>query len=232
MTRILAAGASTEGRVRKTNEDGYRLYFEAPAIEQKGRGFVFAVADGIGSYRAGAQAAWIAVDQLALYYQLPDSQWNPDSTVKDLIFRANAAITNLRTTQKEYYGMGTTLVVLHVHAGCDRATVYSAGDSMVYIRRGEQLAAVTRPQQSAQGELSNHMGLGDSFGLEKVNLGLLPEDVLLLCSDGLSGFLSNEEILEGLSLSSDPQHCVDHLVALGVEKGDDNVTGVVVRLAP
>lgn len=217
--------------MRKTNEDGFRMYFDDPAVVERQRGFLFAVSDGIGSYRAGSQAAWMAVDQLAHYYQLPDSHWNPDTTVKELVFKANAAITNLRENQKEYYGMGCTLVALHVQHDLQKATVFSAGDSMAYIRRGGELAAITKPHSSPKGELTNHLGLGDRFGLEKVTFGIRQGDVVLLCSDGLSGFVSEDEIRDGLGLSSDPQHCLDHLVSLGVEKGDDNVTGIVVRLA-
>ena len=229
MPKGRAAGGSTEGKVRKTNEDAYRIYYDEPAIIDKGRGFLFAVADGIGSYRAGAQAAWMAVDQLALYFRMPASQFS-DSTLQDLVFRANEVITNLRTQQKGYYGMGCTLTLLHIDPDFTRARVYQAGDSMAYVVRDGRLATITTPHVSSDSELTNHMGLGDKFRLEKVAFPLKSGDSLLLCSDGLSGFVAEDQLLEGLLVSASPQHCLDHLMVKALEASDDNVTGIVVKV--
>ncbi len=229
MPRGRAAGGSTEGKVRKTNEDAFRIYYDEPAIMSKGRGFLFAVADGIGSYRAGAQAAWMAVDQLALFFRMPDSQFG-EATLQELVFRANEVITNLRTQQKGYYGMGCTLTLLHVDPDFTQARVFQAGDSMAYLVRDGRIATVTTPHVSSESELTNHMGLGDKFRLEKVGFPLTPGDSLLLCSDGLSGFVTEDDLLAGLTVSASPQHCLDHLMVKALEESDDNVTGIVVKV--
>jgi protein phosphatase len=231
MPRVLAAGKTDPGLKRKTNEDAFRIY-TASDPSAATRGFLFAVADGIGSYRAGGQASTMAVDQLALYFQYPDSRFAGSRTLEELIFRANEVITILRTRQKEYYGMGSTLTALLIDSNASRGVVFQAGDSMAYLARGGDLAPITTAQKAEGSALANHLGLGDKFKLEKVGILFEPGDAVLLCSDGIHGALTKEQLMEGVTLSPDPNVCVDHLVAQAVQRGDDNATAIVVKLLP
>jgi len=191
---------------------------------------VFAVADGIGSYRAGGQAAAIAVDQLALFFQLPDAMFNGPATIEDLIYKANDAITRLRTAQKEYYGMGSTLTVLHVAEDNVHAIAYQAGDSMALIARQGRLLGITKPQKAEDEKLSNHLGIGGRLIIEKTKLDLEPGDSVLICSDGLHGYLPPAAILEGLAVSDNPNHCMDMLLGKALETSKDNITGIVIKV--
>jgi serine/threonine protein phosphatase PrpC len=230
MGLAVAAGRTEKGPVRKTNDDAFRIYCDND-IRVKGRGFLFAVADGIGSYRAGGQAAQIAVDQLGLYFRYPAERFEGPQTVVDLVWRANDVITNLRTGQKEYYGMGCTLTAMLIDPKGERAIVYQVGDSMAYLLRDARLMAVTRPQQAEEsGELANHLGLGKKMEIERVRFGLRPGDTVLLCSDGISGYVGEEAITAALAADREPQPCLDQLMERALESSQDNVTAVVVKI--
>lgn len=229
MANATSAGVSDKGRVKKSNEDAFRIYHDEETAA-RGRGFVFAVADGIGSYRAGSQAAWIAVDQLGLYFQLPSSSFQGDKTFEELIFRANEVITNIRTTQQGYYGMGCTLTALLADPKFRIGLFYNAGDSMAFLLRGRRLAPVTTPQKGKEGgsTLANHLGLGDRFQLEKVRVAFQPGDAILLCSDGVTA-VPEQEIVELLALPS-CEDAAKGLVERAKSLSDDNLTAIVVKV--
>jgi len=229
MARAIAAGGSDKGKTRGSNDDAFRIYFDTE-VRARARGSVFAVADGIGSYRAGGQAATMAVDQLALYFQFPDARFRGSKTLEELVFKANSVITMMRTRQEGYYGMGCTLTALLVDGAATRGVIYHAGDSMAFLVRDGQLAPITTAQQGDGSSLTNHLGLGDRFKIEKVGVVFKPGDTILLCSDGVSGPLSLDELLELLTLSDDPRECVDSLIERSIEKGDDNVTALVIKI--
>ncbi|MBM4356030.1 MAG: serine/threonine-protein phosphatase [Deltaproteobacteria bacterium] len=227
MARGLAAGKSDQGRIRKTNDDAFRLYHEE--VADTGRGFLFAVADGIGSYRAGGQAAWMAVDQLSLYFRLPREMFEGQKTLEDLVFKANDAITALRTQQQGYYGMGCTLTALLVDPRFSLGLLYHAGDSMAYLLRRRRLVPITTPHKDGEG-LSNHLGLGDKLRLDRARVQLEIGDAILLCTDGISGFLEPPALEMLMAEHSDPKAAVDAIVAAAVQAGDDNCTAIVLRV--
>ena len=229
MATLISAGGTDAGRVRERNDDAYRIY-AGQEFKILQRGLILAVADGIGSYRAGGQAAQIAVDQLALYFRLPEEQFEGPKTLQSLIFKANDVITRMRTGQKAYYGMGCTLTVVLVNQSVNRAIVYQIGDSMAYLERGGVLRAITTPQNAEDASLSNHMGLGAQMNVERVRFNVYPGDTLLLCSDGVAGSLSDEELLAGMTRSNEPQPCADNILASAKEKSEDNVTAVIGKI--
>jgi serine/threonine protein phosphatase PrpC len=230
MLEVLGAGRTEKGPVRKRNDDAFRV-FAGPEFQAIGRGALFAVADGIGSYRAGGQAAQMAVDQLALYFRYPEAQFSGPQTLVDLIWKANDAITRLRTGQKEYYGMGCTLTALLTDPQGERAIVYQVGDSMAYLLRDSVLTPISSAHQDSEsGELTNHMGIGLQLQVERVRFTLKAEDRILLCTDGISGYLSHDEILELMVTGQDAAACVDALVERGLTSSKDNVTVVVAQV--
>jgi protein phosphatase len=229
MLTLSAAGRTEQGLVRKSNDDAYRIYNSGHPVAGAGRGFLYAVADGIGSYRAGGQAAAIAVDQLGLYFQIPGSAFRGEETVDDLIYKANDGITRLRTAQKEYYGMGSTLTALLVVPDTGAAVFYQVGDSMAYVLRRGRFVPITTQQKTEGSELANHLGIGARLAIEKVRLVVQPGDSFLLCSDGVHGYLPEERLAECLGLSDNPAHCLDALMSAAVPVSKDNVTAIVVK---
>jgi len=226
----MGAGRTEKGEVRKRNDDAFRVFCSEEFLAA-GRGSLFAVADGIGSYRAGGQAAAMAVDQMALFFRYPEGEFAGPKTLVELIWKANNAITRLRTGQKEYYGMGCTLTALLVDPEGRRAIVYQVGDSMAYLVRDGTLAPITTPQQEGDtGKLTNHLGLGPSMHIQRVRFVLEPGDTIMLCTDGVSGYLSEDDMVAALLVDDAPEPCVDALVTDALTKSEDNITVVVAKV--
>ena len=102
---------------------------------------------------------------------------------------------------------------------------------MAYLLRDGSLAPITTPQQEGDtGKLTNHLGLGEKMEIERVRFLLQPGDTILLCTDGISGYLSEAEILTALSSDVSPEICVDVLMAKALEMSEDNTTAVVAKV--
>jgi PPM family protein phosphatase len=234
MTRFFHGAATSTGRVRRVNEDSYLVL---PPL--------FAVADGMGGHDAGEVASAVAIDVLARY-----ARGSPLS--------ADAVLAALDDANREVIGrdeahrMGTTvtgLASLVTPAG-SQLMVFNVGDSRVYRLAGDQfgqltvdhsevqelvLAGAITPEQARTHPRRNIVtrALGSDF-VVRPDHWLLPPlagDRYLVCSDGLTGELTDEEILP-LLLTGDPQQAADGLVAAADEAGGhDNTTVIVVDVA-
>ena len=238
MTRFFHGAATSTGRVRQVNEDSY---LAAPPI--------FAVADGMGGHDAGEVASAVAIDVLARY-----ARGGPLSVdaVLAALDEANRAVIG----RDEAHRMGTTvtgLASLVTPAG-SQVMVFNVGDSRVYRLAGDQFGQLTvdhsevqelvlsgaiTPEQARIHPRRNIVtrALGSDF-VVRPDHWLLPPlagDRYLVCSDGLTGELTDEEILP-LLLAGDPQQAAAALVAAADEAGGhDNTTVIVVdvdRLTP
>jgi PPM family protein phosphatase len=234
MTRFFHGAATSTGRVRRVNEDSYLVL---PPL--------FAVADGMGGHDAGEVASAVAVDVLARY-----ARGGPLSVdaVLAALDDANRAVIG----RDEAHRMGTTvtgLASLVTPAG-SQLMVFNVGDSRVYRLAGGQfgqltvdhsevqelvLAGAITPEQARTHPRRNIVtrALGSDF-VVRPDHWLLPPlagDRYLVCSDGLTGELTDEEILP-LLLADDPQQAAGALVAAADEAGGhDNTTVIVVDVA-
>ncbi len=230
MAKAQVAGRTETGRVRQANEDAFRIYHDSKDLPTQSRGSIFVVADGMGSYRGAAMAASIAVDQVANYYQVPRIEFQANRTLEQFLFRANEVVADMRKSQKDYYGMGTTVCAVLTDPSFRQAFVYYAGDSPVYLFRQGKLLEATHAQVDESGALTNHVGLGKGFSLEKVKVVIQPGDQFLLCSDGLSGALEQEFIKETLESCQDASACLDVLVDKALETSRDNITAILLSI--
>jgi protein phosphatase len=231
---LAAHGVTHTGR-RRTNED---------AMLVDGAAGLFVVADGMGGHNAGEVASAVAVRTI----QEALAGTDPDETgVADALCAANDRVLEVAAGDPEYAGMGTTAVAVHVRDG---GVVFgSVGDSRIYLWHGGTLAQLTRddswvsrvlPDEALSTEdVQNHPM---RHVLTKV-IGLRPDmepavgvtpfvsgDVLLLCSDGLHGSLTEHEIGQALSRTDAVDTIAADLVARALAAGAaDNVTAVVVR---
>jgi protein phosphatase len=234
MTRFFHGAATSTGRVRRVNEDSY---LAAPPL--------FAVADGMGGHDAGEVASAVAIDVLARY-----ARGGPLSVdaVLAALDEANRAVIGRGEADR----MGTTvtgLASLVTPAG-SQLMVFNVGDSRVYRLAGDQfgqltvdhsevqelvLAGAITPEQARSHPRRNIVtrALGSDF-VVRPDHWLLPPlagDRYLVCSDGLTGELTDEEILP-LLLADDPQQAAEALVAAADEAGGhDNTTVIVVDVA-
>mgnify|MGYP001224357752 CR=1 FL=1 len=216
------------------------------------RGAILLVADGMGGRAGGARASALAA--AAVHESMTDDATHgssPDAFVHRLrraLDIANEEIHEESRRDDALRGMGTTATLAGLRAG----VVYLAqvGDSRAYLLRSGSLARVTRDQsfvqdlidsgvlseQEARGVRDNRilqaLGTGPTVTPEVTYHDLRRDDVLLLCSDGLSRVVGDEEILEVVRGATDCLTVCDQLIALANARGGpDNVTVLVARVA-
>ena len=225
------AARSDVGLVRQGNEDsGYA----GPRL--------LVVADGMGGHAAGELASATAIAILAELDANPPA--DPVTALTDAVDRIGETIVSLVQEDEEVQGMGTT--VTGIYWTGDRLAIVHVGDSRAYMLRNGELSQLTHDHtyvqtlvdsgQISEEEAANHprrsllMRALDGINPVEPDFSVREAraaDRYLLCSDGLSGVLTPEEIHAALS-SSEPTGCVTHLVDLALERGaPDNVTVVV-----
>jgi len=234
MTELRAGGATDTGLVRDHNEDRYL------ADER-----LFAVADGVGGHKAGEVASQTAVETLQRAFTEPTT----DALV-DAVKTANRTVWDLAESNSDQRGMGTTLTAIALVDGGDedRLAIVNVGDSRAYLLQQGQLEQLTedhslveqlvRDGQLTPAEAQVHpqrsiitraLGLDPEVEVDSWELTPYKGDRLLLCSDGLTNEVSDEEIATTLRTVSDPEEAAQQLVNEAREHGgSDNITCVVV----
>lgn len=231
-------GKTDVGRKRAANEDN--MY---NAITQNG--LVSVVCDGMGGHVGGATASKIAVSTIIenlnnVYYD------DPRIAIGESIDRANRAIIQKTTEQPELAGMGSTCVLLLVRGG--KVYIGHVGDSRIYLVRSKRIVQLTKDHSYVQmlvdcgeitkeqaehhprkNEITNALGIPNMSPATVADDAIIPEagDCFVLCSDGLSGMVSDDTICKIISRQSEmnAQERVDRLVALANENGGvDNIT--------
>lgn len=237
-TPSMSSGLLTDvGRQRQggVNQDA-ALALDLPS------GGLYAVADGMGGHAAGELAANLALDALSQHYL--EERSPPPVRLAEAVQAANIAV--LRHAVGEYVGMGTTLLA----ALFDRGAVMIAhvGDSRAYLLRAGELHRLTEDhswvaEQVRLGHMtddearehqwrsvvSNALGGEERVRLELFGMPTRAGDRLLLCSDGLSGVVTDEELLELLARPLEPDSTTRLLInAANDAGGPDNITAVVI----
>jgi PPM family protein phosphatase len=226
-------GAATDvGKVRTRNEDSYLV--DAP---------LYVVADGMGGHRGGDVASQLTVETL----RDARPEWGaPGGELMEAVRSANRVVYDRSAADRDLRGMGTTVTALQI-AG-DAGRIVHVGDSRAYLLRDGALQQLTQDhtlvqQMVDEGQLdaedaerhparhimTRALGVEPQVQIDELTLDLHTGDRLLLCSDGLSGMLTSDDIQALLGRDSDAQETAEALVALAVERGgEDNVTVVVV----
>lgn len=229
-------GAATHvGKVRRANEDSFIV---RPEIG------LWAVADGVGGHEAGQLASQTVAGDLASIGSAVSAA-DQVARFKDRVLRANDQIKQI-AVDRGGVTIGTTVAAILAY-GHSYAAVW-AGDSRVYrIREGEieQLSrdhteaqelintgVLTREQAKVwprRNVITRAVGIFDDPELEVESGEIEPGDVFLVCSDGLTGHLSDDDIRDRVAKTR-PQDACDRLIADTLERGaSDNVTVVIIR---
>jgi PPM family protein phosphatase len=227
------ASASDTGLVRRANEDAHLT-----------RPPVFVVADGMGGARAGERAARIAVET----FERLGSDGPPEDLLRRTAGEANQRIHDAAASDADAAGMGTTLIASVVtgnaisfgHVGDSRAYLWRDGalqqlsddHSLVgeLIRRGALTAeeAQHHPQRSI---ITRALGTEAAVEVDTWTIEARDADVVLLCSDGLSGMLRDDEIGRVIAAAPTLGLAARELVlAANAAGGEDNVTAVLFRI--
>jgi len=235
--RVIVDGKTDKGLVRKENEDAFCI--------EKDLGLL-AIADGMGGHASGEVASKMAIEILSDSLKkegepLPDRL---ESGVK----LANKMIYEVSRSQSQLNGMGTTLTAVQLDG--KRLSIAHVGDSRAYLIRGgvieqltddhtivsEQVARgmITR-EEAARSDmrniLSKALGIAPEVDVDIEELTVSEGDQLVLCSDGLSELISDDEILSEVQSSKRPEIVCDELVNLAIQRGgEDNITVIVAYL--
>jgi protein phosphatase len=229
------AGLTDVGRQRHTNEDRY--YESAP---------LFAVADGMGGARSGEVASQIAVDEFPHH---DASDGGPEDRLAAIAQSANRKIYELAQSDESHAGMGTTLTAAFL--GENEISLGHVGDSRAYRFRDDKLERLTQDHSLVEelmrmGKLTPEdaevdprrsiitraLGPEPTVDVETCTYPAKDGDVYLLCSDGLTGMVSEERLAEILRGRSSLEQAARELVAsANAEGGKDNITVVLFKVA-
>jgi PPM family protein phosphatase len=248
---VKAFGLSDVGRQRQHNED-YYLVDEAMKL--------FVVADGMGGHAAGEVASRIAVETIAELVSAPDEEEGTWPHPYDEQYRrstnrliaaltlANSRVLEAMRKDARLRGMGTTVVATLVHQ--DMVSFAHVGDSRAYLIRGGSITRMTNDHSwvfeqveaglLTEAEAEKHplrnvitRALGGALSIvpDARELPGEPGDIYLLCSDGLTGMLTETGILELISSNCDDLEaaCQSLISAANDNGGIDNITAVLVK---
>jgi protein phosphatase len=249
--KFSCVGMSDAGRVREHNEDTIGTDADIGLV---------VLADGMGGYKAGEVASGIAVRTLMSLLKdaveredltVRDAATGlsrPGILLRDAIQRANKIIYQTAKTQANCEGMGTTVV-----AGLffdDKLTIAHVGDSRLYRMRGQDFTQVTQdhsllqelvargfytPEEAQRAASKNYvtraLGVEPTVEVDVTEVPVLKDDLFLLCSDGLSDMVEDDDIQLTIStFGANLETLAKQLVLLGNDNGGrDNISIVLVR---
>jgi len=243
-----AYGVSHIGLVRKVNEDSF--YFQDRYEYDKP--YLCIVADGMGGHNAGEIASKMAVSEVknfmekalgkACDYQIEDYK----KLVTDAFLFANEKVYKRSIGNKTLSGMGTTLTLALIIK--NNLIIGHVGDSRMYLIRNEKISKITedhsyvaelikngtiKPEEAMHHPQKNlitrALGTSKDLKVDVKNMTINDGDFILICTDGLSNMLSDEEILDTIKSVKDYKAICHELVnKANLNGGFDNVTVVVI----
>ncbi len=228
-------GAQTSTGVRHpTNEDAFGML---PA-----RG-LWVVTDGMGGHASGEVASQVSRDRIV-------AEVRRGTALAEAITAAHNAVVQAAAEVKARKGMGSTVVATQIDQRSGQASIAWVGDSRAYLWRDGELRRLTRDHSLVQlmvqqGKITPAQAethpernvlircLGfDTPEIDQVRLSLEPDDMLVLCTDGLTTEISDMRMAAILARAESAQAAADALVAAVVEqRGVDDATAVVIRYA-
>lgn len=236
-------GITHRGVVREENQDSFAL--RTLSEEQ----LLAVVCDGMGGARAGNVASTMAVETfMELFGQLwTDGQLPADKMLESAAAHANETVHRRSTTDDACFGMGTTMVAVLLDG--TRATILNEGDSRAYYITPDTITRVTRDHSLVEdlvlrGDLTPDQArthphknlITRALGAEaELHADLFVQDTkqgdyFLLCSDGLSNIVSDQEILYEVLHGGPEDECCQRLLDIAIKRGaPDNVTVALIR---
>ena len=235
-------GITHRGVVRPENQDAFAVH----TLSQSQ--VLGVVCDGMGGARAGNVASTMAVEA---FNELSLELWQGGALTADKLLESAAAHANegvhrRSTTDSECYGMGTTMVALLLNG--THATILNEGDSRAYHVTPEHITRVTRDHSLVEdmvlrGDLTpdearfhpnknlitRALGAEPDLHADLFELDVSEGDFFVLCSDGLSNVVSDQEILYEVLHGGMAEDCCQRLLDIAIKRGaPDNVTVVLV----
>ncbi len=232
------------GCVRTENQDAY-------TVERLDGALLCVVCDGMGGAKSGNVASALAAE---IFAQAVKGSWKSgmgqekvDTLLRNAVKLTNFTVYDQAVSFEDFAGMGTTLAAMLVEEG--RITVVNVGDSRVYRINADGIRQVTKDHSLVQmmidrGELTPEQGrsypgknmitraIGTEAAVHSDLFHLQPEwgETLLICTDGLTNLVEDQEILFEIMYNEDRQACCRRLLEIAISRGaPDNVTCILVQ---
>ncbi|MGH7298551.1 MAG: PP2C family protein-serine/threonine phosphatase [Polyangiaceae bacterium] len=234
---VTAVGRTDPGLKRKHNEDAYAI------LEDH---HLFVIADGMGRHAAGEVASQLCVDAISEAFRTsvfgtPRQPPLPKraSRLRGSILLANDRILGAAQENDAYSGMGTTVVSAYFSPNNQRVYIAHVGDSRCYRLRSGKLTQLTTDhtlgaagiQGKSAAVLSRAVGIEENVEVDISMESPLPGDIYLLCSDGLSRMVPNDDIQATLEKVKDLDEANKVLIDKANQGGGrDNITAILVRV--
>ena len=229
--RVDAGVATDIGRVRERNEDSFLV--EPP---------LYAVADGMGGHRGGGVASELALEKIEELFR------GGKSSLAEMVHAANRAVFERSMSDRQVQGMGTTLTAATVddegvhlaHVGDSRAYLLRAGafrqltDDHTLVNRMVRAGEITREEAEVhphRNVVTRSIGTEAEVEIDQNDVPVIEGDRFLLCSDGLTGTVTEPQIQAILEATPQPQDAADRLIkAANRAGGIDNITVVILDI--
>lgn len=252
MVKLVSANLSDIGSKRKINED---TCFSSDELG------LYLVADGMGGHLAGEVASKTAIEQITKFSKnfLEDEEitwpfgYKSKCSVDENFFLttiriANSAIFKLAESNPEFQGMGTTISGVRISSS--KAVAANVGDSRIYLIRDNELLQISEDHSwvneqmklnlLTEEEARNHkwkniitraLGNKNVVKIDLFKIDLQKDDMILICSDGLSSMVEDHEILDIiLSNKEDLNKCCEQLIDTANNNGgNDNISVVLIK---
>ena len=239
-------GLTDQGCVRTQNQDAYQI------AQLDRNSLLCVVCDGMGGAKSGNIASTLAVDvfvqEVRRFWMANSNQEKINQMLLSAVKLANFTVYDQAQQFEEFDGMGTTLVAVLIRGR--KVTVVNVGDSRAYLAHEDGIRQITRDHSLVQmmvdrGDLTPELAksypgknyITQAVGTESVvmcdlyHLDVARGDYLLLCSDGLSNVLDDQEILFEIVHGVKKQNCCKRLLDIAKTRGaPDNVTSVLIEI--
>jgi len=241
---FLIGSACDVGKKRKSNQDALAVLLPAEGIDLPA---LLVVADGMGGHNGGETASRLVIDAFREIYSQVQPPLDAEIDLRACVEKAHKAVREQASKDAGLKGMGSTVVATFLHD--DRMDLINVGDSRAYLLRGQEIIQISVDQswvmdmvragkltleQARKHRKRNHLSMSLSANRPTVTPILKsevfqPDDILLLCSDGLWGVIP-ESLLWAAANEFDPQDAAEKLVALANQSGGaDNISVIIAR---
>ncbi len=244
------AGLTNTGLIRDHNEDAYKLPEDADADTLAAKGHLYILADGMGGHQKGEVASAVTIETVNQeYYALvkPLVHQNPEEAIitalTQAIQKANYDVMDVTE------GGGTTIVAAVLYG--DSLVAMNVGDSRAYLLRNNELSLVTRDHslvsrlvemgKITETEALTHprrnvlyqaLGQGTEVEIHTYSQKLQRDDIIILCSDGLWGEVSEPYLKQVLNNAPSPLVAAEQLIEqANAAGGTDNITAIIIHVS-
>jgi protein phosphatase len=240
--KIEIGNHSDVGKVREINEDYYGSFHGK-------YGELLIVCDGMGGHKGGEIASRLSVETIKNHFESLNNSFDPVKELNLSIREANSTLIDTAKNDSTLKDMGSTVVITLLHD--DKAFTANLGDSRIYLCRDGEIKQITKDHSLVQQMVDSRMiskeeakthpkknvitkslGIGLQTEPDVSNAMLLKEnDIIILCSDGLTTFVKDNEILETVTNNS-VQDAANKLVELANKRGgEDNITIQIAKVS-